>query len=255
MLHTKNARAASPFKRYAVSLARHADDIREAQKLRWLVFAQEFGADLQSPEPGLDIDKFDIHCEHLIVRDRLFNRVVGTYRLLTARAARQAGGYYSEQEFDLGHLVERRPNILEMGRSCVHPESRGGPIVTLLWAGLGEFLAADPHDTLIGCASIPLNDGGHHAASVYTEAARHHLSAPEFRVNPRRPLPLAGLDASRDPSPPPLIRGYLRSGAVICGAPAFDPEFNTADLFMMLQLEQIELRHTRYLKQPLPKVA
>lgn len=256
MLHTPTTTAnAEPFKRFVTSIARHQDEVREAQRLRWEVFAGEFGASLDSPQQGYDIDRFDAHCEHLIVRDRVRDRIIGTYRLLTAPGARAAGGYYSEQEFEMAAVLARRGRILEMGRSCVHPDHRGGAVVAMLWAGLAEFLAGDDHDTLIGCASISLADGGRQAAGVYASALRDHFAPPDHRVFPRNPWPLAAVDPSAQAAPPPLIKGYLRSGAVVCGAPAYDPDFQTADLFMMLPLERLETRHARHFRQTPPKVA
>lgn len=255
MLHAKAMGAAEPLKRFKVGLARHGDEVRDAQRLRWRVFVEEQGARLNSPQPGLDVDRFDAHCEHLIVRDCATEAVVGTYRLLTGLAAKAAGGFYSEQEFDLAPLAPLRAGLVEMGRSCVHPSYRGGIIITLLWSGLGTFLATTRAHTLIGCASIPLEDGGHHAASVYAAVTKTHACAREHRVRPRHPLPLAGLDSTRDAAPPPLIKGYLRAGAVVCGAPAWDPDFNTADLFMMLELDRLEQRTARHFRQPARKIA
>ncbi|TAK49980.1 MAG: GNAT family N-acetyltransferase [Xanthobacteraceae bacterium] len=255
MLHAKAMTAAEPLKRFKVALARHGDEVREAQRLRWRVFVEEQGARLVSPQPGLDIDPYDAHCEHLIVRDCATDTVVGTYRLLTNAAAKAAGGFYSEQEFDLAPLAPLRPGMVEMGRSCVHPSYRGGVIITLLWSGLGAFLATTRANTLIGCASIPMHDGGHHAVSVYAAVMKTHLSAREHRVRPHHPLPLAGLDSSGDATPPPLIKGYLRAGAVICGAPAWDTDFNTADLFMMLELDRLEQRTARHFRQPAGSIA
>ena len=255
MLHTRTITVAGPMNRFTVSLARHGDEVLEAQRLRWRVFAEEQGARLATPQPGIDIDRFDPHCEHLIVRDRVTESVVGTYRLLGAAASRATGGVYSEQEFDLRRLAGLRPGMIEMGRSCVHPDYRGGAIIALLWAGLGDYIAVMGARTLIGCASISLADGGHGAASIYAGAVRSHLSPRAHRVRPLHPLPLQGLDKTRDATPPPLIKGYLRSGAMICGAPALDPDFNTADLFMMLPLERLDLRYARHFQRPRPKAA
>jgi putative hemolysin len=249
MLHTQTITAAAPLKRFTVALARHGDEVLEAQRLRWNVFVEEQGARIDTPLPGVDCDRFDPHCEHLIVRDRVTDRVVGTYRLLTAARAAAAGGFYSEQEFDLTALEPLRAGMIEMGRSCVHSDYRGGAIIALLWSGLADFLATTRLHTLIGCASLPLADGGHYAASVYAAASKDHSAPHEHRVVPHHPLPLQALDAGRDVTPPPLIKGYLRSGAVVCGAPAWDKDFNTADLFMMLQLDRLEQRHDRHFRR------
>lgn len=256
MLHTQTITVAAPLKRFSVGLALHGDEVREAQRLRWQVFAAEQGAHLATPEPGLDIDRFDAHCEHLLVRDNITGQVIGTYRLLTARGAQAAGGFYSEQEFEIAALEPLRAGMIEMGRSCVHADYRGGAIIALLWSGLAAFLDKQGGTTLIGCASISLDDGGHHAASVYAAALRSSPAPAMHRVVPHHPLPLAELDATREAAPPPLIKGYLRSGATVCGAPAWDPDFNTADLFMMLQLDQLAARTDRHFRRaPQPALA
>jgi putative hemolysin len=255
MQHSRTITAAGPMSRFKVFLARHGDDVLAAQCLRWRVFAEEQGARLATPHAGIDIDRFDSHCEHLIVRDCVTETVVGTYRLLSAAASMATGGFYSEQEFDLARLIRLRPGMIEMGRSCVHPDYRGGAIIALLWAGLGDYIARMGARTLIGCASISLADGGHGAASIYASAVRSHLSPRAHRVRPLHPLPLQGLDKTRDATPPPLIKGYLRSGAMICGAPALDPDFNTADLFMMLPLDRLESRYARHFQRQPPRAA
>ncbi len=236
----------SVFPRLTIGWARHADEVAEAQRLRWRVFAEEQKASIASPIPGLDIDSFDAHCEHLIVRNERTGEVVGTYRVLTGVVARRLGGFYSDQEFDLSRLDRLRDQAVEIGRSCVHPAHRNGATIALLWSGLAGLMMRGPYDIMIGCASIPVTDGGHAAASIYARAARTSLSADEHRVFPRNPLPLQELDASRAAVPPALIKAYLRSGAFICGAPHWDREFNTADLLMMLQLSRLEARYAQH---------
>ena len=157
----------------AASWAVHADEVREAQRLRFRVFAEEMGAQLRpapGTPPGQDVDAFDAHCEHLLVRtaatDHAPARVVGTYRVLTPMAARQAGGLYSDSEFDLHRLDPLRPRIAELGRSCTDPAFRTGGVILMLWAALADFMMRNGLDITVGCASIPMHDGGHTAASL-----------------------------------------------------------------------------------------
>lgn len=236
-------------KSFQVAMADSAADVRAAQRLRWQVFAEEMGAHLSSPEPGFDIDRFDAHCEHLLVRDRESGAVVGAYRLLGPDAARQTGGLYTDQEFDLGLLQALRPSMVELGRSCVHPDYRSGAVITLLWAGLAEYLIRHPHEYLIGCASIGMADGGHNAASIWHALREKHLSPAHWRAKPRNPLPLAKLTGMAAPTLPPLIKGYLRAGAYVCGEPAWDPEFNTADLPMLLEMRNLNPAYARHFLQ------
>ena len=230
--------------RCSLRLARSREEIRQAQRLRWMVFAEEQGAQLDTPEPGFDIDDLDEHCQHLIVT-AASGAVIGTYRLLTADAAQSAGGYYSEGEFDLGGLLRSDRKLLEIGRSCVLPEFRTGATIALLWSGIAEYLVASGHDALIGCASIPLKQAPAAGAFLARSLARSHPAPAELGVVPRQCLPF-GSDAQDVSMPvPPLLKGYLRSGAVVCGEPCWDPDFNCADLFLYLGIDQLAGRYAR----------
>ena len=236
-------------KSLAVGFARSQGDILDAQRLRYRVFAGEMGARLPSRIAGVDHDIYDPYCDHLIVRDERSNEVVGTYRILSPQNARRLGGYYSENEFDLTRLQHLRGKLVEIGRACVHPDYRSGATITLLWAGLARYMIEGRHEHLIGCASISMADGGHAAASLYNRLAEH-MSPLEYRVFPRCPLPLTSLRCdlpeALQPPVPPLIKGYLRAGAWICGAPAWDPDFNTADLPVLLPMRQLDARYARH---------
>ncbi|MBU0745591.1 MAG: GNAT family N-acetyltransferase [Gammaproteobacteria bacterium] len=232
-----------------VAWARHQDEVRQAQKLRFDVFAAEMGARLTTPIPGHDIDLFDDYCEHLLVRDAQSQQVIGTYRVLTPAQAKRVGGTYSDTEFDLTRLRSLRPRMVELGRSCVHPSHRHGGVIMALWGALADFMVRNQLDTMIGCASIPmLYNGvvsGDVAASIWQQVRQTHLAPIEYHVLPRLPLPVDQLDASISVEPPALIKGYLRLGARVLGAPAWDPDFNTADLPMLMRLADL---HPRYRK-------
>ena len=234
-----------PASRYHVSLAVDDNEIREAQRLRYQVFAGEMGARLSSVLPEHDIDLYDPYCDHLLVRDLASGEVVGTYRILPPDAAKRIGGYYSEQEFDLTRLNFLRPHMAELGRSCVHRDHRSGGVIARLWMGLAEYMTRYRYETIIGCASIGMADGGHVAASVYRQLADHHLAPLEWRATPRDRLPLESLDDGQIAPLPPLIKGYTRSGGMICGEPAWDPDFNTADLLMLLPMAQLNRSYAR----------
>ena len=229
----------------SVGLATCPSDILDAQRLRYRVFAGEMGANLPTRTPGVDHDIYDPFCEHLVVRDEARSEIVGTYRILAPTAARQIG-YYSENEFDLTRLQHLRPRLVEIGRSCVHPDYRTGATIALLWAGLAQYMNDHGYDYLMGCASISMADGGHAAASLYNRLAAEHLGPQEYRVFPRCPLPLAALQQDRPAETPPLIKGYLRAGAWICGEPAWDPDFNTADLPILMPMARVTARYARH---------
>ena len=234
----------------AVSWAKHQDEVAEAQRLRYQVFAGEMGATLSNTVPGHDVDLFDNFCEHLLVRDVPSNQVIGTYRVLTPTQAARVGSTYSDTEFDLTRLRGLRENMVELGRSCVHADHRHGGVIMALWSALAEFMVRNQLDTMIGCASIPmLHNGvvsGDVAASIWNKVRHSHLASIEYHVRPRRPLPLERLDCNLDVEPPALIKGYLRLGAKVLGPPAWDPDFNSADLPMLMRIADLPPRYRKH---------
>lgn len=228
--------------------ARHLDEVRAAQRLRYSVFALELGARLTSPIAGHDVDLFDEHCEHLLARDAHSGQVLGTYRLLTPVQAQRLGSSYSDTEFDLTRLRALRPRMAELGRSCVHPGHRQGAVILALWGALLDFMQRNRLEAMLGCASIPMLGGGAAAAAIWQQLRKNHLAPVEHQVFPRLPLPVDQLAAALPAlaEPPALIKGYLRLGARVLGAPAWDPDFNTADLPMLLQLSDLQPRYRRH---------
>lgn len=232
--------------RFAVTIARDRAIIAEAQRLRYRVFGEELGARLASRDRGLDEDDYDRHCDHLVVRDVVSGAAVGTYRILSPEAARAIGGYYSEREFDLGRLGALRGRMAEVGRTCVDPAHRSGVVMLLMWSALAKYAIDNRHDHLIGCASIGLGDGGQGAAAIFRRVAADGLAPEEFRVYPRCPLPLQGHVPGISVPVPPLVKGYLGLGAWVCGEPAWDRDFNCADLPMLLSLDRLDARFARH---------
>ncbi|MES2538271.1 MAG: GNAT family N-acyltransferase [Pseudomonadota bacterium] len=248
-LLTLNAEATPSLSKLSLSLASTPEEVREVQRLRYKVFVKAMGLSGLFNQEGLDRDALDDYCDHLIVRDTKTLKVVGTYRVLSPHAARQFGRFYSEQEFDISRLDHLRGRIAEAGRACIHPDYRGGGVIMLLWAGLAAFMKKEKCDYLIGCASISLADGGHNATAISHALNNTHLSPAEYRVTPRLAFPIHERDPHQTPLLPPLIKGYLKSGAWVCGDPAWDPDFHCADLFMLLPLARLDGRYARhYLK-------
>jgi putative hemolysin len=233
-----------------VAWARHQEEVREAQRLRYRVFAGEMGARLETSLPGHDVDLFDEHCEHLLVRDQVTGEVIGTYRVLTPAQALRAGSFYSDTEFDLVRLRALRERMVELGRSCVHPDHRHGGVILALWGALAAFMARNKLDIMIGCASIPmLHNGvvsGDVAASIWNQVKQTHLAPIEYHVLPRLPLPVEQLDGTLQVEPPALIKGYLRLGAKVLGPPAWDPDFNSADLPMLMRIQDLPARYRKH---------
>jgi putative hemolysin len=236
---------------FSVGLAANQTEIREAQKLRHQIFFE--GKQAQNAlAGGVDIDDFDKDCEHLIVRDLNTRQVVGCYRIMRPEKAAKRGGYYSDSEFNLEALNPIRSQIAEAGRACIHPAYRSGAVIMLLWSGLVQWMISNNYQYMIGCASIPLGGADDHAqaAAVYAQLQAKFLSPPHLRVTPKIALPLLPIEANDGNAPlvriPPLLKGYTRLGAWICGAPAWDKAFNTADLFTMMSLSQMNQQYAKH---------
>ncbi|PRC93021.1 GNAT family N-acetyltransferase [Solimicrobium silvestre] len=249
-LLTSTSEQNSNFSKLSLSLASSPEEVREVQRLRYKVFIETMGlSTLENPE-GLDKDEFDDYCDHLIVRDSKNLKIVGTYRVLGPHSARKIGRYYSESEFDLSRFAHIRDQIAEAGRACIHPDYRSGAVIMMLWAGLAAFMRREQCNYLVGCASISLADGGMNANALFNSLKPEEMAPIEYRVTPILPFPLSGeVDGSFQKNVPPLLKGYLRAGAWVCGEPAWDPDFHCADLFLLLPLENLDGRYSRhYLK-------
>lgn len=231
---------------YLASLAQSRDEVREVQQLRYQIFSEEYGATFLGPEKELDQDQFDGYCDHIIVRERQSARVVGTYRILLPEQARRAGGYYSQQEFFFTRLQRQLGDLVELGRSCVHPDHRSGAVIMLLWKAIAQYMHRHRCQYLIGCASVSMRDGGVQAASLWDRICSKIPIDPTLEAYPKNRLPLDQI--ARDPqiAEPPLLRAYLTLGAVICSEPSWDPDFNTADFLILLDLSKINPRYARH---------
>lgn len=231
---------------YCVDLASSAEDLREAQRLRHDVFLAEYGAVFSSREPGLDIDEFDAYCDHLIVRHVGSGNVVGTYRVLLPTQARRIGRYYSQGEFFMTRIERQIPGLVELGRSCVHPEHRNGAVIMMLWAAIARYMKHYGCTHLIGCASVSMRDGGATAAGLWDKFRQTAMVDPLLEAFPKHPLPLQEISPAASAEIPPLLRGYLKLGVQVCSAPNWDPDFNTADFLILLELSKMNPRYARH---------
>ncbi|WP_374659350.1 GNAT family N-acetyltransferase [Inhella sp.] len=247
------ARDAAP--RLRCDWARDASEVREAQRLRFRVFALELGARLSPPAGtpyGLDADEFDPHCEHLLVREQTEDGapgpVVACYRLLGASAALRVGGFYAETAFDLTRLRSHRNRIGELGRACVAPEHRRGAAMLMMWGAIAQRMQQLGLDLLLGSASVPALDGGSAAWALWNRLAETQMAGIEWRVRPRLPLHPALAPRSalvEPPAAPPLLRAYLNANARILGAPAWDADFRCADFPLLLPLQDLPASYRR----------
>ncbi len=222
--------------------------LREAQALRYRIFSSEFCARLNGAEFGLDMDEFDPHCLHIGVRDLHSGALVATTRLLDHQAAARLGRFYSQDEFNLVGLDKLQGPILELGRTCVDPAYRNGATIAVLWSELADVLNQSDYRYLIGCASVPMQDGGLQAAVIMQRLREQHLSTEHLEAVPKTPLPRLLPPENVSAEMPPLLKAYMRLGAKVCGEPCWDKDFQVADLFILLKREDLSPRYARHFK-------
>jgi len=250
--------------RYMLRLAETAEDRAAACRLRFRVFNIELGEGLESSyQTGLDTDRFDHCCEHLLVEDKQevspSRRIVGTYRMQSGATAAGNHGYYSEQEFDFAPYEALRPGILELGRACIDREHRTPEVLTLLWRGIAQYACDMGLRYLVGCSSIN-SQNPVEGWRVYGQL-EHYRVSPEFETAPTEafacPIEQEGADtqqassienpsSSETPAQPEapckvprLLKTYLTIGARVAAPPAWDREFGTIDFLTLLDLKQV----------------
>ncbi len=225
---------------YTVRVTNAPPAVRAAQQLRFHVFNLELGEGLEHAfNNGLDEDRFDDVCDHLIVEHAPTGNVVGTYRLQTGRSAAANLGYYSEQEFDLSVYEPVRNEMVELGRACVAREHRNLVVLGLLWKGIADYAAARGARYLIGCSSLPSRDEAV-GASAYSSLCRKHLAGPGWITRPQPAFECSLKElAEETPEIPKLLRAYLSLGTKLCGPPALDRGFGTIDFLTLLDLEAL----------------
>jgi putative hemolysin len=233
--------------RYRVRLARTSEDREAACRLRFKVFNIELGEGLDSSyRTGLDTDKFDMVCEHLLVEDKLENdpakRIVGTYRMQSGDNAQRNLGYYSEQEFDFAPFETLRAGILELGRASIDRDHRTPEVLTLLWRGIAQYATDMDLRYLIGCSSINSKNPAD-GWQVYRQL-EHYMVPPELATLPTAAFACSAPHGFIEPTPDPvkvpkLLKTYLAIGCRIGGPPAWDREFGTIDFLTFLDLKLV----------------
>lgn len=248
--------ASSAGPRYSLLLSTDPSMIEAAQRLRYDVFTSTPGFALPTNDgERRDVDRFDEHCDHLLVRDDGTGELVGCYRMLAPAGAIAAGGLYTATEFDIRGFDPVRPSLVEMGRAVVREGHRNGGVVLLMWAGILAYLDRYGYDYVTGCVSVPIGGDceapGSQLRGVRDFVLSRHAAPTQYRVRPHRPVVVDGrtldeIPAPARPSIPPLMRGYLRLGAQACGEPAHDPDFGVGDFCVLLEKQRAD---TRYLKR------
>jgi putative hemolysin len=243
-------------------LARNSAEVAAAQEVRFRVFYDELGAKRQFVHAleQRDADRFDAICDHLLVLDTTIpgpehRQIVGTYRLLRQESALAAGGFYSDEEYELESLMARHPDrrFLELGRSCVLPEYRSKRTVELLWQGIWAYCRIHGIDVMTGCASFHGTVPAAHAEAL-SLLAHNFRAEPEWdvravasRYRPMDLMPAEAVDVRRAlAAMPPLIKGYLRIGARFGDGCVVDADFGTTDVFVILSTDWIANRYINY---------
>jgi putative hemolysin len=239
---------------FEVKITTAPSEIEQAQRLRFEVFNLELNKGLRSSYArGLDVDEFDPYCDHLIVRELGSGDVVGTYRLLRGAQARRNIGFYSEKEFDLSRIKQLDGEMMELGRSCARKDFRDRALIPLMWEAIAEQVRKHKVRYLFGCGSL-YTTAAAEVSSVYA-LLRNKYFAPEIcRVHPVETCRFNGLiedlplreEQALFQRLPSLIKGYLRIGSLVCGPPALDEEFGTADFFLLLDFATLR---EEYLKR------
>lgn len=238
----------------AIRLASTPDEVEAAQALRFRVFVEEMGARAPAAcaRARREWDRFDEACEHLLLTDPLRgDEVVGTYRLMDERGAARAGGFATEQEFDLSALRASGRRLLELGRSCLDPRARGGSAVHLLWRALATLGAERGIELVFGLASLPGADL-RALAGPLALLGREHLAPEAIRPVSRDPAGRERLAESFDRRAatlalPPLVKGYLRLGGTVGEGAFVDERFGCTDVCMVLDARALAPRAGRLL--------
>jgi putative hemolysin len=242
---------------YTLRLASGAADLRAAQRLRYRVFVQELGASgpMVDHAAGIESDEFDAVSDHLLLIDTrldptLGDHVVGAYRLLPGDRLGPGQRFYSETEYDLGPLRRSNRRLLELGRSCVHPDHRGGTGMFHLWNGLAGYVLERGIEVLFGTASFHGTDV-QALAMPLSWLGHHHLAPPDMRVRALAPhrvdlaqIPPDALDrATAMAAMPALIKAYLRLGGCVGDGAWIDHDFNTTDVCLVMDTGRMSARH------------
>jgi L-ornithine Nalpha-acyltransferase len=239
---------------FVLSLADGPADVKAAQRLRYAVFVEELGGDGEFVDhtAGREADRFDGHCDHLLLRDMARTpgtEVVGVYRLLREAGAREAGGFYTEAEYDLSPVRASGRPLLELGRSCLHRDYRGGAAMYHLWTGIADYVGRHGIELMFGTASFHGTDIDR-LAEPLSMLHHRHLAAEEIRVRARPPgarsmdlLPVGLIDRARATrAVPALIKAYLRLGGSVGEGAFVDRRFNTTDVCLLMDTTRLSDR-------------
>ncbi|MCM8799737.1 MAG: GNAT family N-acetyltransferase [Candidatus Omnitrophica bacterium] len=236
---------------YEIKIAKTKEEKESVFRLRFEIFKKELGKAFSSE--SLETDIYDKYCDHLIVIDHSKNLVIGTYRLLLDYKVNPKIGFYSEKIFDIKNIKKLKERKLELSRSCIHKDYREGIIIHLLWSGIAKYIKENNVRYVFG--SVRLNSTEpNYVSSCFSLVKQKYYASSQFRVYPLKKCIFKGLDKKLKVTEykdtflklPALVKGYLRSGVKICGEPAWNPDFGSVVLFIILDIENMSKTYRRH---------
>ena len=240
------------FGSYQVKTIRNCDPLMSnVKKLRFKSFFDE------KTFNKIDSDEFDELCDHLVVIDasKSDDYVVGTYRLLYRQNERIPVKFYSQSEFNIANILNKRSSLLEAGRSCVRKEYRDGRIIKLLWKGLATYIVKSNVEFIFGCASFPSSN---HNRFLTQLSYLHHYHCPseDLKTNPVDNLKAEFKIINKQKinnekefrSLPPLIKADLRVGAYVGSGAVIDKNFDTTDVLIILDTKKLLKKYSNLSK-------
>lgn len=241
---------------FEVKIAQNKKEIEQAFGLRYEVFKLEMeGSGDNKKDSGLETDKYDKFCDHLIVIDKTVNKVVGTYRFILDSKVDKKIGYYCENFFDIDNIkkLSGKQRILELGRSCIHKDYRSRPVINLLWTGIAKYIKDNNVRYLFGLPRFYSNEP-QQISIIFKFLKEKYYSGPEYRVYPKPENKFIGLNENIKLENykeifhqlPPLIKGYLRAGVLICGLPAIDTHLYSVVVFILLDTKNLPTSYKQH---------
>ena len=236
-----------------IDLARDEKILEAVFRLRYEIFKEEMGCNPSENDNGIDQDQYDAFCDHLVVIDNDTHNVIGTYRLLRHNVAKANIGFYSENEFDLHDIYDKRLKFAEIGRACIKSAYRGQAIISLLWAGIGSFCDYYDIEYIGGCTTVGTEVAI--AQRIYQYAKdNNRLLDNNYSIAANPANRTAGFDLNKVVNTdgvkrelPPLLRAYFAMGAKLAPIPAYDPDFDVIDFFTLFNLNRDIKRITRFI--------
>jgi putative hemolysin len=229
--------------RYVLKTLDQASELEEVLKMRTSIFGEEYG--IEALDHNLDVDRFDLGCDHLIIKVPETGEIVGAYRLLCSAFT---DSFYSATEFELDDFLESPGIKLELGRACIKKEHRKGAVISLLWRGIVQYAIETKADYLFGCSSIKttsyasvreIQEGLLLNGRIGSEWNIEPCLSYQFREDEKNQPPCGLIEI------PSLLRSYFSAGAKVYGLPALDREFNCIDYLTILKLSELKSNFER----------